>query len=65
MKEVRLKRVAGPFKEIPFESFIQSAIGLVPKAGSDKTRLIFHLSYKFNSDGLESVNFSCQKSASQ
>ena len=54
MKEVRLKRVAGPFKEIPFESFIQSPIGLVPKAGSDQTRLILHLSYKFKSDGLES-----------
>ena len=47
MKEVRLKRVAGPFDQIPFENFIQSPIGLVPKAGSGKTRLIFHLSYDF------------------
>ena len=47
MKEVKLGRVAGPFKEIPFDNFIQSPIGLVPKAGGDgnETRLIFHLSY--------------------
>ena len=34
MKEVKLKRVAGPFKQIPFEDFMQSPIGLVPKAGN-------------------------------
>ena len=46
MKEVRLKRVAGPYDKVPFENFIQSPIGLVPKSSSkDKTRLIFHLSY--------------------
>ena len=46
MKEVELKRYAGPFKQIPFnDSFIQSPIGLVPKDGGTKTRLIFHLSY--------------------
>ena len=33
MKEVKLKRVAGPFKTIPYDNFIQSLIGLVPKAG--------------------------------
>ena len=44
MKEVQLKRYAGPFSEPPFEHFIQSPIGLVPKDGN-KTRLIFHLSY--------------------
>ena len=43
MKEVRLKRVAGPFKDIPYKNFIQSPIGLVPKAGKSKTRLIFHV----------------------
>ena len=32
MKEVKLGRVAGPFDEILFEHFIQSPIGLVPKA---------------------------------
>ena len=46
MKEVKMKRVAGPFEKIPFDNYIQSPIGLVPKA-RNKTRLIFHLSYNF------------------
>ena len=50
MKEVQVKRVAGPFEEIPFENYIQSPIGLVPKAGGSKTRLIFHLSYNFGKE---------------
>ena len=54
MKEVHLKRYAGPYETPPFEYFIQSPIGLVPKDGGTKTRLIFHLSYPKNSD--ESVN---------
>ena len=56
MKEVKLGRYAGPFKktELPFENYIQSPIGLVPKAG-DQTRLIFHLSYDFK-NGNKSVN---------
>ena len=33
MKEVKLKRVAGPYKTIPFDNYIQSPIGLIPKAG--------------------------------
>ena len=45
MKEVKLKRYAGPFAEIPFEYYIQSPIGLVPKDNGKDTRLIFHLSY--------------------
>ena len=45
MKEVKMKRYAGPFEEIPFEYFIQSPIGLVPKDNGKNTRLIFHLSY--------------------
>ena len=45
MKEVKLKRFAGPFKKIPYESFIQSPIGLVPKDDGKDMRLIFHLSY--------------------
>ena len=49
MKEVKANRVVGPFKEIPYKNFIQSPIGLVPKAGG-KTRLIFHLSYNFLDD---------------
>ena len=56
MKEVKLGRVAGPFDEIPFEHFIQSLIGLVPKAGTDQTHLVFHLSYDFKREGLQSVN---------
>ena len=46
MKEVKEKRYAGPYPDIPFtEDFIQSPIGLVPKDGGRKTRLIFHLSH--------------------
>ena len=45
MKEVKLKRYAGPYEEIPYEYYIQSPIGLVPKDGGKQTRLIFHLSY--------------------
>ena len=48
MKEVSLGRYAGPYEEVPYEFFMQSPIGLVPKAGN-KTRLIFHLSYEFKS----------------
>ena len=49
MKEVKAKRVAGPFEQIPYDNYIQSPIGLVPKA-SNKTRMIFHLSYNFNNN---------------
>ena len=45
MKEVQAKRYAGPYEKIPFENYIQSPIGLVPKDGGKKTKLIFHLSY--------------------
>ena len=47
MKEVHLKRYAGPFREeqLPFRYFIQSPIGLVPKDSGKDSRLIFHLSY--------------------
>ena len=59
MKEVQLKRYAGPFEEIPFDNYIQSPIGLVPKDNGKKTRLIFHLSYPRNSG--TSVNGSTPK----
>ena len=49
MKEVKLKRFTGPYEQIPFEHYIQSPIGLVPKDGGRETRLIFHLSYPRNS----------------
>ena len=55
MKEVQLKRVAGPFDSVPFTNFIQSPVGLVPKAGN-KTRMIFHLSYDFKKSGNLSLN---------
>ena len=45
MKEVKLRRFAGPYSEVPFDYFIQSPIGLVPKDDGKNTRLIFHLSY--------------------
>ena len=48
MKEVKLKRYAGPFAEIPYDTFIQSPIGLVPKDQGRSTHLIFHLSYPRN-----------------
>ena len=54
MKEVKAGCYAGPYETIPYTNFIQSPIGLVPKAGN-KTRLIFHLSYQFK-DGKGSVN---------
>ena len=55
MKEVKLKRYAEPFNDIPYKNYVQSPIGLVPKAGG-KTRLIFHLSYDFKRTRNESVN---------
>ena len=60
MKEVKLKRYAGPFKRNPFKSFIQSPIGLVPKSGG-QTRLIFHLSHGFKLYGNHSVNYHTPK----
>ena len=50
MKEVKLKRYAGPFKKPPFENFIHSPSGLVEKDGGKDTRLIFHLSYPKRGD---------------
>ena len=56
MKEVKLGRFAGPYKNIPFENYVQSPIGLVPKGQDGKdTQLIFHLSYDFGPNKL-SVN---------
>ena len=45
MKEVKAKRYAGPYENIPFEYYIQSPVGLVPKDGGKNNRLIFHLSH--------------------
>ena len=38
MKEVKENRYAGPFEEIPFENYIQSPLGLVPKDKGDKNQ---------------------------
>ena len=58
MNEVHLGRYAGPFEQVPFDSFIQSPIGLVPKDGGTKTRLIFHLSYDFGKEeSQKSLNY--------
>ena len=55
--EVQLGHFAGPYDKIPFkDTFVQSPIGFVPKAGtSGKTCLIFHLSYTFK-NGNKSIN---------
>ena len=57
MKEVQLNRYAGPYQDIPYRFYVQSPIGLVPKAGN-KTRLIFHLSFDFGKDeSSKSINY--------
>ena len=61
MKEVKEKRYAGPFSNIPFDNYIQSPIGLVPKDNGKKTRLIFHLSYPRDSSKGTSVNAATPK----
>lgn len=52
-KEALKLRVAGPFKNIPFDNFICSPLGLVPKSVPGKFRLIHDLSYPKGN----SVNF--------
>ena len=42
-KEVESGRVAGPFKKVPFDPFVVSPIGLVPKSDGN-FRMIHHLS---------------------
>ena len=56
MKEVKLKRFLGPWAKgnIPFDEYIQSPVGLIPKA-EGQTQLIFHLSYNFK-NGNQSIN---------
>ena len=49
MGEVELGRYAGPFEIPPYKTYMQSPIGLVPKA-NNKTRLIFHLSFDFGKE---------------
>ena len=61
MKEVKLKRFAGPYpiNKPPFKRYIQSPIGLVPKDNGSDTILIFHLSYP--REGGKSVNANIPK----
>ena len=61
MKEVQVGRYAGPFETIPFDNYIQSPIGLVPKDAGKKTRLIFHLSYPRGATPPKSVNANTPK----
>ena len=46
MDEVKLNCYARPYQSPLYPYYVQSPIGLVPKANG-KTRLIFHLSYDF------------------
>lgn len=45
MAEVKEGRFCGPWVTPPFDNYVQSPIGLVPKHEAGKTRLIFHLSH--------------------
>ena len=63
MKEVECGWVAGPFNSIPYETYIQSPVGLVPKDNGRDKRLIFHLSYP-RGKGI-SVNANIPKEAVQ
>ena len=54
MKEVKEQRYAGTFEHPPFEHFVQSLIGLVPKDNGTKTRLIFYLSHPRSGSSINS-----------
>ena len=55
MKEIQLKRFAGPFEDPPFPQYIQSPVGLVPNGPDGKdTWLVFHLSWPKNGDSMNS-----------
>ena len=59
MKEVNNGRFAGPYahEELPVQWYVQSPIGLVPKA-NNKQRLICHLSYDFGpTERQKSINY--------
>ena len=55
MKEVGKKHFAGPYKEVPYEHFVQSLIGLVSKDDGRDARLIFHLSYPRSGKSINST----------
>ena len=55
-KELKLGRIAGPFKDPPLHNLRVSPLGLVPKSTPGKFRLIHHLSWPDQSsvnDGIE------------
>ena len=57
MKEVKLGRTSGLYSSVPYKNFIQSPVGLVPKAGN-QTRMIFHLSFDFGvEEQCKSLNY--------
>ena len=44
-KELSAHRLAGPFSDPPFEKFLVSPLGVVPKKIPEEYRLIHHLSF--------------------
>ena len=64
MKEVALGRFAGPYDQVPFDTYVQSPIGLVPKSNG-QSRLIFHLSYDFKDSRNQSINAHIPKQHAQ
>ena len=62
-KEKNAGRVAGPFRKPPFQNFICSPLGLVPKKNEGEIRTIHHLSYPKGSsvnDGIPSEHKTVQ-----
>ena len=47
-KELKLNRIAGPFKQIPFPNFKCSPLALRPKQQPGKYRLLHNLSYPYD-----------------
>ncbi|CAG2220984.1 unnamed protein product [Mytilus edulis] len=62
-EEIKAGRVAGPFKEPPFENFRISPLGLVPKSKPGEFRVIHDLSHPLGSsvnDGISKENSAVQ-----
>ena len=58
-QELAAKRLAGPFKSPPFQTFCVSPLGLVPKKTPGEFRLIHHLSHPQGfsiNDGIDAAN---------
>ena len=52
MADVAANKKAGPFDRPPFKFFSVSPIGAVPKKGTNKIRVIHHLSHPFKGDSI-------------